>query len=122
MKVGIVGSRSITNYKKVKEYLDAFKDITLSEIFVISGGAKGVDSLAIKWAKENNLQYKEILPDWDKYGKKAGMLRNTQIAEECDELIAFWDGRSKGTMDTFNKVKTMKKPAFLINLAQYKGD
>lgn len=64
---------------------------------VISGTAKGVDTLGEYWAKENNIPIWRFPADWDQYGKRAGYLRNQQMADVADALIAIWDGESKGT-------------------------
>lgn len=64
---------------------------------IVSGGAKGADTLAIDWAVINWVPFREFLPDWDKHGKKAGILRNVEMAEYADTLVAFWDGESRGT-------------------------
>ncbi|KKL45313.1 hypothetical protein LCGC14_2356910, partial [marine sediment metagenome] len=52
--------------------------------------------------------------EWDKYGKSAGFLRNQTIIDNCDMVVAFWDGKSKGTADTINKAKRSKKPILLV--------
>ena len=64
---------------------------------VISGGARGADTLAYDWAGESGRKRKMIPADWDKHGKAAGAIRNQQMAQIGDALIAFWDGKSRGT-------------------------
>lgn len=64
---------------------------------VVSGGARGVDRLGEQWAKENDIPVKQFLPDWDGLGKKAGHVRNREMGDYADALIALWDGESKGT-------------------------
>jgi len=54
------------------------------------------------------------LPDWDKYRKSAGFIRNQQIIDACTFVLAFWDGKSKGTKDTIDKARKAKKPTFII--------
>lgn len=98
MKTIIAGSRNIQCYSclvKAVELAKVLKEIEISE--VISGGAKGVDTLAIQYAKKNHIKYQIYIADWNKYGKKAGFLRNTEMANNSDALIAVWDGVSKGT-------------------------
>jgi len=80
---------------------------------VISGGAKGADSLAIKYAKKNNKLWKEFLPDHKKY-KHAYHHRNRLIAEYCDVLIAFWDGHSTGTKYTIDYARKIGKPVHIF--------
>lgn len=104
MKAGIVGSRSFIDYEYMKSILEWFN---LKK--VISGGARGADSLAKRYALENNIKYEEFLPDWDMHQKKAGFIRNLQIIEASDEIIAFWDGQSNGTRHTIETAKSKGK-------------
>lgn len=64
---------------------------------VVSGAARGVDRLGEQWAKENDVPIKQFIPDWDGLGKKAGYVRNREMGDYADALIALWDGESKGT-------------------------
>lgn len=84
---------------------------------VISGGANGVDTLAEHWAKRNHLEFVAYLAQWKKFGKKAGIMRNHDMVEFCDVLISFWDGKSKGTLDTILYAKQLGVPTYvhLIN-------
>lgn len=109
MKVAVIGSRTFDKYESVYNILSKLK---ITEI--ISGGAKGADSLAERYAKENNIPTKIFLPDWETYGKKAGFLRNTQIIEECEMVVAFWDGESKGTKDSLDKAEKLGKKVMII--------
>lgn len=70
---------------------------TTPEIEVISGGANGADKLGEKWAEYMGFPVRQYLPDWEGHGKKAGILRNVEMAKVGDVLLAFWDGESKGT-------------------------
>jgi len=103
MTVAIIGSRKFTNYR---EFLQLMPKLDITKI--ISGGATGADSLAHRYALDNDIAYLEFLPDWDLYGKVAGPIRNKLIINNADHVIAFWDGRSKGTASS-------------IKLAQHKG-
>jgi hypothetical protein len=111
MKVGIVGSRTITNYETIKEVLD--KTLEKDDV-IISGGASGVDSLAEMYARLNNLSCEVYKAEWDNYGKSAGFIRNSKIVEESDYIIAFWDGISKGTLDTIKKAENVGKQVIKI--------
>ncbi len=111
MKLAVVGSRTFSNYNLLCESIDSL-GINISEI--VSGGASGADSLAEKWAKENEIPYTIIKPDWAKYGKGAGIKRNKQIIESCDQCLAFWDGKSKGTASGIKLAKQLNKPIHLI--------
>ena len=113
MKLAVVGSRTFNDYDLLKSKLDQIhnkKPITL----IISGGAKGADSLAEKWAKENHIEVLIFLPEWDKYGKKAGYLRNEDIIKNCDVALAFWDEVSKGTLSSINLAKKYGKSCLIV--------
>jgi hypothetical protein len=107
MKLAIVGSRNFTNFEFLKQILQ-YHPCTQ----IISGGAKGADTLAKQYAAENGIPIKEFLPNWDKYGKSAGYRRNKQIVEACDELVAFWDGESKGTAHSIGIAEESGKPVY----------
>jgi hypothetical protein len=121
MKLAIVGSRTFDSFELLNEVVCTFFiDPCLQEYkvdTVISGGAPGADSIAKRWAlisSPEGIQYTEFPADWIKYGKYAGVRRNQQIVDACDIVLAFWDGKSKGTQDTINKAKKAKKPTFII--------
>lgn len=102
MKVIIAGSRGILNYNFViKAVGSSGFDITE----VVSGTARGVDRLGERYARDNNIQLKKFPADWAGYGKGAGFIRNGQMAEYADALIALWDGKSKGTEQMINRAK-----------------
>lgn len=98
-KVIIAGGRDFLDYNLLKEKVNNIlidKRLT-HKIVIISGCARGADTLGMRYASENILDVDEYPADWDKYGKKAGYMRNVEMAENADALIAFWDGKSKGT-------------------------
>lgn len=102
MKVIIAGSRQINDYQVVVDALSN-ADIVITQ--VVSGTARGIDKLGEKWAIENGIPIKQFPPDWSKYGRSAGYLRNEQMAEYADALIAVWDERSRGTGHMINLAK-----------------
>jgi hypothetical protein len=69
---------------------------------IISGGARGADTLAERYAKEYSIPFELFKADWNKYGKAAGPTCNSEMIDRCDEVIAFWDLRSKGTKHMIN--------------------
>lgn len=116
MKIAIIGSRS---FNDEVEFNNALAKLLLdieTPLTVISGGATGTDALATKFAHKNGYPLIEYKPDWKKYGRGAGLVRNTQIITESDMVIAFWDGVSKGTMDSINKAKKMNKKVHIIHI------
>lgn len=94
MKTAIIGSRIAHDYQQL---LEAIEGLTITE--VISGGAKGADQLAERYAQEHRIRLTVIKADWTK-GKEAGPLRNQQIVEAAELVLALWDRQSKGTADT----------------------
>ncbi len=109
MKIAVVGSREIKNINfngKIPK--------NCSEI--VSGGARGVDREAAAWASNHKIPIKIFLPDYKKYGKAAPIKRNEEIAKYADELIAFWDGKSRGTKSTIDFFERLEKKVtvFLI--------
>lgn len=99
MRIAIVGSRNWEQWFLISDFIETLPPDTV----IISGGAKGADSIAEKWAHEYGLTTEIYLPDWDKYGKSAGFLRNTEIVAHADMVVAFWDGQSKGTLNTIEQ-------------------
>jgi len=94
VKVVIAGSRGITDMSMVETAIEE-SGFQIDE--VVCGGAKGVDSLGARWAKANGIPVKWFPAQWHRYGKRAGMERNIDMARYADALIAVWDGKSIGT-------------------------
>lgn len=114
MRVIIAGSRSITNIKYVIdaiEFCKSTKNIDITE--VVSGAARGVDKLGEKWARENNIKISSHPADWNTYKKAAGYIRNKEMGEYADFLIAVWDGNSNGTRHMINIMKKLNKPYYI---------
>lgn len=117
MKVAVIGSRKVleSDYEIIKKYIPQ----NTSEI--VSGGAVGVDTFAKRYAQENNLLYKEFLPDYNdpklKTPKAAPIIRNKHIVDYSDYVLAFWDGSSKGTANTIDYCIKSYKPVhiYLLN-------
>ena len=119
MKILIAGSRSIADYDLLVKVINKL-NWKITEI--VSGGAYGVDKLGIRYAKENNIKCTMFLPDWDTHGKKAGILRNKDMVEYADALIALWDGESKGTKFTIDYAKQKKLTVHVETLASSEND
>lgn len=115
MTIAIIGSRAITDKEFIYSKLDTIFSTRKPDL-IVSGGAKGPDTLGVLWARDNEIAVKEFFPDWEKYGRGAGFKRNTQIVEAADLVIAFWDGLSKGTLDSINKAKKLNKRVEIIKL------
>lgn len=111
MRVIVAGSRTFFNYDMLKKYLDIINEKGyITEI--VSGTAKGADSLGERWAEENNIPIKYFKPDWDRLGKRAGPLRNIDMADYADMAIVFMvKGGSKGSQHMYDTMKKMNKLA-----------
>lgn len=110
MRVIIAGCRDIYDYSIV---LEAIKESNFSITTVISGGANGVDLLGERYAKENTIEVKRFPADWNTYNKAAGPIRNREMANNADALIAIWDGISKGTKDMIHTAKNNKLTIYI---------
>jgi hypothetical protein len=90
MKIALIGSRTFTNWEPFIETLKSF-----STEAVVFEGAKGADTLAKNFAIMIGIEFLEFLPNYAQYGKFAPIIRNFQIIDSSDQVIAFWDGKSK---------------------------
>lgn len=120
MKIAIVGSRSILDEKLVVDFILECHEFDTEYDKIISGGAKGVDTIAENFAKKYNIKTIIYKPEWDKYGKRAGFIRNSDIINACDKCICIWDGISKGTEHDIELCKQMSKPCYIYNLKKNK--
>lgn len=111
MKLLIVGSRNIEKFN-LSEYISPQTDL------IISGGAKGLDSLAEKYADEHKLSKLIIRPRYDLYGKAAPLKRNEKMVDIADEILIVWDGISKGTKYTLEYAKKKNKAVKVILYSQ----
>lgn len=109
MKLAIIGSRNLT-VNNLKEYIS--EDVAE----IVSGGAKGVDECAKKYAQENAIKYVQFLPQYDKFARAAPLKRNEQIIDYCDEVLAFWDGKSRGTKFVIDRCNKMGKKIKVVVL------
>lgn len=116
MKLAVVGSRTGFNREFVNRILNEFFERYPSITSIVSGGARGVDRFAEEWAA-GRLPVIIIKPDWRKYGKSAGAIRNQKIIDACDHVLAFWDGQSKGTKITLDMALKAEKQITLIPIA-----
>jgi hypothetical protein len=114
MKVIIAGGRDFSDYNYLKaSIVPIFPNL---EIEVVSGCAKGADTLGEKFAEEMNLKLHKFPANWSKFGKSAGFKRNEEMAKNADCLIAFWDGKSKGTE---HMIKCATKLGLKVHIVKY---
>jgi hypothetical protein len=115
MKIAVVGSRSFNDYGYMQARLDALY-ITVKDslnIELVSGGARGADELAERYAEERKVMMLVYPADWDKYGKSAGYRRNQQIVDYAEMVVAFWDGESKGTKHSIDLAVKQNKQVLI---------
>lgn len=116
MKVAICGSRVFTNYQIFEQHVKDWENQYGSISLIISGGASGVDQLAERYAKDHQIEITIFKPDYSKYpGKIAPLIRNQQIVDMADYLIAFPTEQSRGTWDTVTKAR---KKGILVRVNQ----
>ena len=102
MKVAIVGSRNLTN-------VDISEFIPAGTREIVSGGAAEIDTLAEKWADKNRISKTVIRPEYSKYGRSAPLVRNKEIVQRADVVVAIWDGKSRGTKYTIEYARQAGK-------------
>lgn len=112
MKVLVCGGRNLADYELVKKSLSLH---TTSSCQFILGGARGADSLAELYAKENGRTFRVFPADWEKHGRAAGFIRNKEMIDQGPNLvIAFWDGFSRGTKNTIDLAKKQDIKVIII--------
>ena len=107
MRLAIIGSRNCPPID-IEAHLKSIPDT------IVSGGAKGVDTYAREFARRKGLKMIEIFPDYEKYGNFAPLERNKRIVDESDCILAFWDGKSRGTKYALDYAKEKHKPITII--------
>lgn len=114
MRVAVIGSRGVEDglTDRIRKHLPPYT----TEI--VSGGAKGVDQAAKAVARELGIPLREFLPDYDTYGKRAPLVRNDQIIDYADMVLAFWDGDSHGTKYVIGECLKRGKRVVYIPLIQ----
>lgn len=129
MKVAIVGSRSITNREWVHFHLDMnlcdWATRTIDDVLdqwptIMSGGAKGVDTIVEEWAKAEGLDFIKFKPyhmidSGVEYEPRFFFTRNKQLVDQADRVVCFWDGKSNGTADVIRYAKKVGKPLLVID-------
>ena len=96
MRIIVAGGRDFNDYELLCRKLDFFLSSTENPV-IVCGEARGADSLGKRYALERGIPVISFPADWDRYGKSAGFRRNKEMAANADALVAFWDGKSRGT-------------------------
>ena len=106
MRIAIIGSRNVKSVN-LGDFVSPLDEI-------VSGGAKGVDSCAAEYARLHGLKLTEFLPQYELYGRGAPIVRNKQIVDYADKVIAFWDGSSKGTLSVIKYAEKTHKECVVV--------
>lgn len=129
MKLIIAGSRTITDrclgfYLINYCILDYWKMPLTKVKEIVSGAAKGVDKIGEEFAKEFNIKCTRFPANWERYGKRAGYIRNDQMVRYANALLAIWDGKSKGTQSTIHLAKKRygEDLVCVFNMLQLRGE
>ena len=124
----VAGTRTFDDYVLMKEKLDQIilglrEDYSGAPVVIISGNAKGADQLGIRYAMERNLSFRRFPAQWHQYGKAAGPMRNAQMLAYAKEgipaLVAFWDGKSRGTD---NMIQAARRGKAFVRVIPYEAE
>lgn len=110
MKIIIAGSRSIDDYNQI---LLAVNNSGFYITEVVSGRARGVDRIGEQYAYKHNLSCAYFPADWKKHGKRAGPIRNAEMAKYADAAVVVWDGKSSGSANMIENMKRLNKPYYV---------
>lgn len=110
MKLIVAGSRDFQDKDMLWAALDDYKGITQ----IVSGMSRGADYLGFQYATQHGIPVEKYIPDWENIGRSAGHVRNRQMGDYADELIAFWDGKSPGTKGMIDYMKKLGKPVKVV--------
>jgi YspA, cpYpsA-related SLOG family len=114
-KVIIAGGRDFADYNLLSTKVSHLIQNKLPDVAIISGVARGADSLGAKFGRANGITVIEKPADWNKFGKSAGYRRNEEMLQIADAVIAFWDGKSKGTKHMIDISRSAGIPVRVIN-------
>lgn len=113
MKLLVAGSRDYNNFANLEYVINQVrKQYNITSI--ISGCARGVDTLAIEYAQKYNLKVEKFPADWNKFGRSAGYIRNKEMVKVADILVAVWKNRSPGTGHTIELARKKGIPRVIV--------
>src|SRR5262245_24979604 len=125
LKIIVAGSRSFSDYSLLEHWLCRLTANIQKPLIVVSGGAKGADKLGEKWAWEKGprpITVMHFFPDWEKYGRSAGVRRNQEMVDFADRAVIFWDGKSPGTADLLRRARSKGMKLKAIRFEVRDGD
>lgn len=116
-KLIVAGGRDFDNYPLLERTLLDFaeREYTDYGASIVSGMARGADALAVEFAINHEVILYEFPADWARLGKRAGFIRNEQMAQFADGLLAFWDWQSRGTKHMIETMQKMNKPVYVVS-------
>lgn len=117
LKLIVAGGRDFSDYPLLVREVTHIAEIVYCDksVSIVGGGARGADQLGEQFAKSNNVQFYKFPADWNKHGKAAGFIRNKQMGDFANALLAFWDNKSRGTAHMIEYMRSLKKPVYIIN-------
>lgn len=118
-RVIIAGGRDFNDYELLTSTMDLLLSNVHDSITVVCGKARGADTLGEQYAMEHGYDVAYFPADWDKHGKAAGFIRNEQMAQNADALVAFWDYKSRGTQ---NMIQLAKRYGLKVRVKRYGGE
>jgi hypothetical protein len=122
IRIIIAGSRSFNDYKFLKEKVDGIissiprKEVVVRGIEIVSGGARGADSLGEKYARERGYWIRQFPAKWSLFGRSAGYKRNLEMGKYANSLILFWLDNSKGSRNMYEVMLQLDKPCTIFKL------
>lgn len=116
-KLIVAGGRDFNDAALMERVLIALADVDYADvsISIVTGMAKGADYLGYAFAKANGVTLYRFHAEWDRLGRSAGFIRNKQMGDFSDGLLAFWDGKSRGTDNMIQYMQSLSKPVHIIN-------
>ena len=108
MRLIVAGTRTFRDYILLRNKLDQFLSNINESVTIISGAAPGADTLGEQYAKQKGYSIKRFVANWKTLGKKAGFVRNEEMAKEATHCVVFWDGESKGNKHMIDLAKQYK--------------
>lgn len=115
-KLIVAGGRDFNDYTVLSREIEQLANTTYAnhEVSIVCGMARGADALGLRFAIEHQVFFYEFPADWTRYGNRAGPIRNRQMGDFADGLLAFWDGQSKGTHNMIDYMQRLKKPVHIV--------
>jgi hypothetical protein len=120
MKLAISGWRGMTSKEHLLIFQQAMEDLLVTQnripTLIITGGARGADAMGEEWARAHRIPLLVLKPDYERFGKRAPLLRNTDIVKECTHLLAFPHSSGSGTQDAIRKAFKLDKTVSVYHL------